>query len=71
MGLMFYGDLGCEKTSTFKAIANHTQCHIVSIPLKKIKTAKELLNVFYNVKMNYKNIPLNKRHYVLEDINVV
>ena len=52
MGLMFYGDPGCGKTSTIKVIANHTQQHIVSIPLKNIKTAKELLNVFYNVKMN-------------------
>jgi hypothetical protein len=25
----------------------------VSVPLNKIKTGKELLNVFYNVKMNY------------------
>ena len=69
MGLMFYGDPGCGKTSTIKAIANHTQRHIVSVPLNKIKTAKELLNVFYNVKMNYKDIPLNKRLYVLEDID--
>merc|ERR1719222_218297 len=34
-----------------------------------IKTAKELLNVFYNVRMNYKDIPLNQRLYVLEDID--
>ena len=69
MGLMFYGDLGCGKTSTIKAIANHTQQHIVSVPLNKIKTAKELLNVFYNVKRNYKDIPPNKRLYVQEDID--
>merc|ERR1712154_539392 len=69
MGFMFYGDPGCGKTSTIKAIANHTQRHIVSVPLNKIKTAKELLNVFYNVKMNYKDIPLNQRLYVLEDID--
>ena len=69
MGFMFYGDPGCGKTSTIKAIANHTQRHIVSVPLNKIKTAKELLNVFYNVKMNYKHIPLNQRLYVLEDID--
>ena len=66
---MFYGDPGCGKTSTIKAIANHTQRHIVSVPLNKIKTAKELLNVFYNVKMNHKDIPLNQRLYVLEDID--
>ena len=69
MGFLFYGEPGCGKTSTIKAIANHTQRHIVAIPLNKIKTGKELLNVFYNVKMNYKDIPLNQRLYVLEDID--
>merc|ERR1719208_38024 len=69
MGFMFYGDPGCGKTSTIKAIANHTQRHIVSVPLNKIKTAKELLNVFYNTNINYKDIPLDKRLYVLEDID--
>merc|ERR1712079_92603 len=69
MGFLFYGDPGCGKTSTIKAIANHTQRHIVSVPLNKIKTAKELLNVFYNTRMNYVDIPLDKRLYVLEDID--
>merc|ERR1719419_1654544 len=69
MGFMFYGDPGCGKTSTIKAIANHTQRLIVSIPLNKIRTAKELLNIFYNVRMNYKDIPLHQRLYVLEDID--
>ena len=69
MGFLFYGDPGCGKTSTIKAIANHTQRHIVSVPLNKIKTAKELLNVFYNTNINYKDIPLDKRLYVLEDID--
>ena len=61
MGFLFYGDPGCGKTSTIKAIANHTQRHIVSIPLNKIRTAKELLHGFYSSSMNYKEIPLNKR----------
>jgi len=69
MGFLFYGEPGCGKTSTIKAIANHTQRHIVSVPLNKIKTGKELLNVFYNVKMNHKDIPLHQRLYVLEDID--
>merc|ERR1712038_2211928 len=69
MGFLFYGAPGCGKTSTIKAIANHTQRHIVSVPLNKIKTAKELLNVFYNTNINYKDIPLNQRLYVLEDID--
>jgi len=54
MGFLFYGDPGCGKTSTIKAIANHTQRHIVSIPLNKIKTIKELINLFYNTRMKTK-----------------
>ena len=69
MGFLFYGEPGCGKTSTIKAIANYTQRHIVSVPLNKIKTVKELLNVFYNTNVNYKDIPLWKRLYVLEDID--
>merc|ERR1719391_1627299 len=69
MGFLFYGEPGCGKTSTIKAIANYTQRHIVSVPLNKIKTAKELLNVFYNTRINYQDIPLNQRLYVLEDID--
>ena len=69
MGFLFYGEPGCGKTSTINAIANHTGIHIVAIPLNKIKTGKELLNVFYNTKLNHKDIPLHKRLYVLEDID--
>jgi len=69
MGLLFYGAPGCGKTSTIKAIANYTQRNIVSVPLNKIRSAKELLNIFYNVSMNYKDIPLHQRLYVLEDID--
>jgi SpoVK/Ycf46/Vps4 family AAA+-type ATPase len=69
MGFLLYGEPGCGKTSTIKAIANHTRRHIVSVPLNKIKTPRELLSVFYNVRMNGKDIPLHRRLYVLEDID--
>ena len=69
LGFMFHGEPGCGKTSTIKAIANYTQRHIVSVQLSKIKTIKELLNLFYNPKINNVFIPLKKRLYVLEDID--
>ena len=69
MGLMLHGVPGCGKTSTIKAIANYTQRHIVSVPLNRIKTCKELLSIFYEEQINHMNIPLSKRLYVLEDID--
>ena len=69
IGFMFYGEPGCGKTSTIKAIANYTKRHIVSIPLSKINSCKELLGIFYNSRINDKHIPLHKRLYVLEDID--
>ena len=69
LGFMFYGKPGCGKTSTIKAIANYTKRHIVSVPLSKINSCKELLSIFYNNRLNDKHIPLNKRLYVLEDID--
>ena len=69
IGFMFYGLPGCGKTSTIKAMANYTKRHIVSVPLSKINSCKELLGIFYNSRLNDKHIPLNKRLYVLEDID--
>jgi len=69
LGFLLHGEPGCGKTSTIKAIANHTRRHIVSVPLDQIKTTKELLSVFNNAKINGKDIPMDRRLYVLEDID--
>ena len=57
------------KTSTIKAITNHTQRHIFSIPLNKVKTSKEPVDLLHNVKMKNKDTPLNRRLYIIEDID--
>lgn len=69
LGFLFHGEPGCGKTSTIKAIANYTKRHIVSISLKKIKSQKELFEIFYDEYINERKIPINKRLYVLEDID--
>lgn len=69
LGLLFYGDPGCGKTSTIKAIANYTQRHIIEIPLSKIKTCSELKKIFFNDTINGHYVPSNRKIIVLEDID--
>ena len=68
-GLLFHGEPGCGKTSTIKAIANMTQRHIISVPLKNVQSISDLYEVMYGEKVNKVSIPMNKRLYVLEDID--
>jgi hypothetical protein len=69
LGFLLHGLPGSGKTSTIKAMANLTQRHIVSVPLKNIKSIDDLYRIFYGPTINKKHIPVNKRIYVLEDID--
>ena len=71
MGILLYGKPGTGKTSCIKAIASMTQRHIIDIALSKIKTQKELTEIFYNTKINNIDIPFNKRLYVLDELDLI
>jgi hypothetical protein len=71
MGIMLYGKPGTGKTSCIKAIAALTQRHIVDVSLKKIKTQKELNEIFYGNKVNGVEICMKKRLYVLEEFDCI
>lgn len=71
LGLMFSGKPGCGKTSTIKAIAKYTQRHIIDVPLTKIDSCRDLMNIFYGEEINGKKIPMNKRIYLFEDIDTI
>ena len=78
LGIMLHGIPGAGKTSTIKAIAKDTHRHIFNLSLRPYTTQKQLLNLFYNEsvvvykydgsKTSY-NIPMNRRVYVIEDID--
>ncbi len=77
LGIMMHGVPGAGKTSTIKAIARDTNRHIFNLSLRPYTTCKQLTNLFYNETVHvmegpstvtYK-IPLNKRLYVIEDID--
>lgn len=79
LGVMLHGIPGAGKTSTIKAIAHDTKRHIFNLSLRPWTTQKQLMNLFFNETVTvtvpgqnqpqtYK-IPLNRRVYVIEDID--
>ena len=77
LGLLLSGQAGAGKTSTIKCIANETKRHIININLHGDLTKTQIDNLFFdefitinvNGKLEQVNIPIDKRLYVLEDID--
>jgi hypothetical protein len=68
---MLHGKPGTGKTSCIKAIAALTQRHIIDISLKKIKTQKELSEIFYGGKINGVEMDMCKKLFVLEEFDFI
>jgi hypothetical protein len=71
IGIMLHGKPGTGKTSCIKAIAALTQRHIIDISLKKIKTQKELSEIFYGGKINGVEMDMCKKLFVLEEFDFI
>lgn len=77
LGILVSGNPGSGKTSVIKCIANELKRHIINIHLTDTMTKTQIENLFYNeqiqVTQNGKTdtytIPINKRIYVLEDVD--
>lgn len=81
LSILLHGLPGCGKTSIIKALAHLTSRNIVEVKLSFMKDDAALLDVFHNTMLSYcKNsyddkdvksdyIALNKRIYILEDID--
>ena len=77
LGLLLSGQSGAGKTSTIKSIANETNRHIININFHNDLTKTQLENLFFdeNIMININgksesvNIPIDKRLYILEDID--
>lgn len=77
LGILVSGNPGSGKTSMIKCIANELKRHIINIHLSDNMTKAQLENLFYseqlhvtqNGKTETYTIPINKRIYVLEDVD--
>lgn len=54
LGLLLHGPPGTGKTSLVKAIATHTNRSIISVPLSRMHTNQELMDVMFDEQFNFK-----------------
>lgn len=74
LGFLLYGPPGTGKTSFIKALAQHTKRSVMSIPLTKIRTNQELMDIMFDQKIKVEgedsiSLPYNKTIFVMEDVD--
>jgi chaperone BCS1 len=78
LGIMLHGVPGAGKTSTIKALIKDSHRHPFNIRLREFTTQRQLMNLFFNETVVVQGadgnkqtlkIPLNRRIYILEDID--
>jgi len=75
LGFLLYGPPGTGKTSFIKALGQYTKRSIISIPLTKIHTNQELMDIMFDQRISVENeegginLPYSKTIFVMEDVD--
>uniref|UniRef100_A0A383VPB5 AAA+ ATPase domain-containing protein n=1 Tax=Tetradesmus obliquus TaxID=3088 RepID=A0A383VPB5_TETOB len=75
LGFLLHGPPGTGKTSFIKALACHSKRSIISIPLSRIKTNQQLMDMMFDQRVQVEGedmkipLPFSKTIFVMEDVD--